>query len=112
MLTPEEWVRQHFIHFLITEKKFSSTLFSVEKELKYNQRQKRTDILVYDPNLKPFVLVECKAPHIKIDEKTLSQALSYVKIIQPKWFILTNGITHFYFRGDQKGYHSTDEFTP
>ncbi|TAE00823.1 MAG: type I restriction enzyme HsdR N-terminal domain-containing protein [Bacteroidetes bacterium] len=93
-LFPEEWVRQHFIHFLLNNQ-YPKTLFQVEKGLKYHSLSKRSDILVYDRQLKPFLLVECKAPNIPIGTQTMEQALTYNSQIQAKYIILSNGIEHF-----------------
>src|SRR4051812_45776443 len=68
VLTPEEWVRQNFLQYLIREKNFPSSLIAVEAGLKYNQLQKRTDVLVYDKTGSPFLLVECKASSVKITQ--------------------------------------------
>src|SRR5690606_41190461 len=72
VLTPEEWVRQHFIHYLINEKKYPRSLMRIEGGLRYNALQKRSDIVVYDVKGLPWLVVECKAPHepIRSEEHT------------------------------------------
>lgn len=95
-LTPEEWVRQHAIHFLITEKKYSQGLMQVETTVKYNRMNIRCDILVYNQELKPFMLVECKAPEIKITQATFDQIARYNMPLRVKYLMVTNGITHYY----------------
>jgi hypothetical protein len=95
LITPEEWVRQHFIHFLIGNN-YPKTLISVETGLKYNQLQKRSDILVLDRFGEPFFLIECKAPKIKIDQKVLNQAIFYNQVIKAPFVGLTNGLQHFF----------------
>ncbi len=95
LITPEEWVRQHFIHFLIANG-YPKSLISVEGGLKYNQLQKRSDILVLDRFGKPFFLIECKAPKIKINQKVLEQAIFYNQIIKAPFVGLSNGLQHFF----------------
>lgn len=96
VLTPEEWVRQHWINYLINHLGYPGGLFSLEKGLKYNQLQKRTDLIVFDREGQPYLLVECKAPAIKIEEKTLMQAMTYNKKINCPNLILSNGLIHKY----------------
>lgn len=102
--TPEEWVRQHWIHFLIQYHEYPKGLFSLEKGLKYNQLQKRTDLVVFDRLASPYLLVECKAPNVPITNQTLAQALSYNSVLHCPNVILTNGINHFYmvYSDDEK----------
>ncbi len=94
VLTPEEWVRQHFIHFLINQYQYPKSLIQVETGLKYNALQKRTDIVVYDREGKPFLVIECKAPNVKISEETFRQASAYNKILQAPYLAITNGMVH------------------
>lgn len=96
ILTPEEWVRQHWINFLIHEHKYPKGLFSVEKGLIYNQLNKRTDLVVFDRESKPYLLVECKAPHVKIDQKALSQIMTYNTRLNCHHLVLSNGLTHIF----------------
>ncbi|MDN3202717.1 type I restriction enzyme HsdR N-terminal domain-containing protein [Algoriphagus sediminis] len=94
VLTPEEWVRQHWISFLIRQKHYPKGLFSLEKGLKYNSLQKRTDVLIYNRNGQPYLLIECKAPQVKITQKTMEQAAIYHKQLQSEFLILSNGLVH------------------
>lgn len=96
VLTPEEWVRQHFIQHLIHQKKYPKTLIKLEGGLKLNQLQKRTDILVFDLDGNPTILVECKANTVQIDQKVFDQIASYNIIHKVKYLVVTNGINHFY----------------
>ncbi|MBC6368819.1 type I restriction enzyme HsdR N-terminal domain-containing protein [Algoriphagus sp. AK58] len=95
-LTPEEWVRQHWINFLVNHHQYPKGLFSLEKGLKYNQLQKRTDLVVFDRAGKPYLLIECKAPYVTMSEQTLSQAMAYNNVLNCPNLILSNGIKHFY----------------
>lgn len=102
ILTPEEWVRQHFIHYLLEEKNYPGSLMSVEKQLKINQLVKRTDILIYDRKGMPNIIVECKAPSIKISQNTFDQIARYNLKLQAKYLILTNGLKHYYCKMDHQ----------
>jgi len=101
-LTPEEWVRQNFIQYLIKEKKYSASLIAVEVQLKYNLQDKRGDILIYNKLGKPFVIVECKAPEIKITEKVFEQIARYNMNLKVEYLIVTNGLQHYYCEMDYK----------
>jgi hypothetical protein len=101
-LTPEEWVRQNFIQFLIIDKKYPKSLIAIEKQLKINNLIKRTDILVFDKNGKPNIIVECKSPKIKITQDTFDQIARYNLKLTAKYLIVTNGLQHFYCKMDQQ----------
>ena len=94
VLTPEEWVRQHFVHYLINHLGYAKSLISVEHGLKYNKLQKRTDIIVYDRKGDPLVLVECKAPEYNLNQKVLEQAMMYNRVLNAVYIIVTNGLEH------------------
>ena len=97
-LTPEEWVRQNCIKFLVKEKKFKKNLISIEKKITLNKLIKRFDIIAHDNYGKPNLLVECKAPNIIINQKSFDQIITYNKVIDAKYLMLTNGIIHYYCR--------------
>lgn len=90
-LTPEEWVRQNFIQYLIKEKKYPAPLIAVEKEIQLGELKKRFDILVYDNHHRPWMMIECKAPEIKLDDAVLQQALRYNISVPVKYIVITNG---------------------
>jgi hypothetical protein len=90
-LNEEEWVRQNFIQFLVQELKYPLELIAVEKEIQLGDLKKRFDILVYDRNHKPWMLVECKAREITLDEKVLYQVLRYHISIPASFLVITNG---------------------
>ena len=100
VLTPEEWVRQHFVRFLIEEKKYPVSLIALEKELTLNNRKKRTDIVIFDKQGNPDIIVECKAPRIKISQATFDQIARYNLKLKAKYLVLTNGIEHYYCKMD------------
>jgi len=95
VLTPEEWVRQNFIKYLVGIKKYPSSLIATEKELKLGELKKRFDILVYDKNHMPWLMVECKSMEIKLDEAVLQQVLRYNISIPVKFLVITNGSNCF-----------------
>ena len=94
-LTPEEWVRQHLIHYLITGKNYPAALISVETPLKYARVDKRSDALVHDRNGKPLMLVECKAPEVALTQKVFEQIAIYNLTIQAPCLMVTNGLQHY-----------------
>ena len=95
LLTPEEWVRQHIIAHLINDLNYPQTLIGVEKAIQYNGLTKRWDIVVFDSDFKPYLLVECKAPNIKLGTNTLQQALSYQHQLNCELIVISNGLeTH------------------
>lgn len=100
ILTPEEWVRQHFIRFLIDEKKYPISLIAVEKQLTINNLKKRSDILVFNIDGTPEIIVECKAPQVKITQHAFDQIARYNLKLQANYLIITNGLEHFYCRMD------------
>ncbi|EAR12820.1 hypothetical protein PI23P_09340 [Polaribacter irgensii 23-P] len=102
VLTPEEWVRQHFVQFLIEEKNYPPTLIAIEKQVVVNNLKKRSDILVFDKEGNPDIIVECKAPKIKITQATFDQIARYNSKLNANFLIVTNGLTHFYCKMDFK----------
>lgn len=95
-LTPEEWVRQNCVKFLINDRKFKRNLISIEKRIKLNNTIKRFDILVYDNYGNCNLLVECKAPNVKINQDSFDQILRYNQVINAKFLMITNGIINYY----------------
>ncbi|MBS1488373.1 MAG: type I restriction enzyme HsdR N-terminal domain-containing protein [Bacteroidetes bacterium] len=104
VLTPEEWVRQHFIQYLITEMKYPKSLFRIEGSLLYNRLQKRSDILVFNRSGKPWMLVECKSPTIKLNQKAFNQVAVYNMTLGAKYLAVTNGMAHFCFEAAIPGH--------
>ena len=95
VLTPEEWVRQHFIHFLNIEKKYPLGLMRVEKIIKYNNLRTRADIVLYNTDGKPNMIVECKAPNVKITQDSFNQIAKYNFQLRSEFLVVTNGLQHF-----------------
>ena len=95
VLTPEEWVRQHTLQYLIQNKNYPKNLIAVEKELQINQTKRRFDIVVFNHLMTPEILIECKAPHIVINQKTFDQANQYNWLLKAPLLFLTNGLKHY-----------------
>lgn len=94
-LTPEEWVRQNFARFLIEERGYPAGRIVVEKSLFYNKLSKRCDLLVYNDRAEPLVLVECKAPGVKIEKEVFDQIAVYNMTFKVRYLLVTNGISHY-----------------
>ncbi|PRZ19826.1 type I restriction enzyme HsdR N-terminal domain-containing protein [Flavobacterium granuli] len=100
ILTPEEWVRQHVVQFLMEEKKYPKSLINVEKVLKVNGLKKRYDVVVFKPDGSIFVLIECKAPEIKIAQATFDQIARYNMTLNAQFLMVTNGLNHYFCQMD------------
>lgn len=97
VLTPEEWVRQNFLQYLTLVKKYPASLIAVEKEIKLGDLKKRFDIVVYDNNTKPWMIVECKEMNTVLDKSVLDQVLRYNINLQVPYLVITNGLYCFAF---------------
>lgn len=95
MLTPEEWVRQNCLHYLRDVKKYPISLLAVEKGIRINNQNLRYDIVAYNKKAKPILLVECKAPEVKIDQTTFDQIAVYNLELNVPFLLVTNGIDHY-----------------
>ena len=100
VLTPEEWVRQHFVHHLINEHQYPKSLIKLESSLDYNKRLKRTDIQVFDRDGKLFMIVECKAPYIKLSQAVFAQAAQYNHVLKAQYLTISNGMIFHCCRTD------------
>lgn len=98
--TPEEEVRQQFIQFLLTVKNIPASHLSVEREITVNGLSRRYDLVVFDEEGKPWMVVECKAPHVKLTQEVMEQAGRYNKILQAPLIGITNGKENKFFRVD------------
>jgi type I site-specific restriction endonuclease len=99
-LTPEEWVRQHFIMYLIKEKQVPASLIILEKKIIMNSMSRRPDILIHDRQGKAIMIVECKAPEVKISQDTFDQVARYNSVIRVPYLVVTNGLQHYCCRMD------------
>ncbi len=95
VLTPEEWVRQHFINYLTGHLRYPRSLMAVESGTRYHGLQKRTDILVYDNSMAPLLLTECKSYKVKIDQSSMDQVAMYNRGLKARYVVITNGLQHF-----------------
>ena len=102
LLTPEEWVRQHCVHFLNKELGYPKSLINVEKQIKINGQVKRYDIVVYSLSGNVEILVECKAPPVKISQDTFDQIARYNMTLKSRFLMLTNGKEHYFCEMDFK----------
>lgn len=103
LLTPEEWVRQHVLRYLTEEKQYPPGLISAESGLKVNRLNRRYDALVYNRNGEPVLLIECKAPGVRIDQKVFDQIVAYNQSVHAPYLYVTNGLKHFCCRLDARG---------
>ena len=94
-LTPEEWVRQHFVAYLISHKGYPQGLIGNEITLSSNGRRRRCDTVIYDRHSQPVVIVEYKAPHIPLTQETFNQIVRYNMALKVKYLIVSNGLTHY-----------------
>ena len=94
-LTPEEWVRQHFVEWLITDKQFPAALMGNEVSLTQNGIARRCDTVVADRTGQPLVIVEYKAPNINVTQKTFDQIVRYNMVLKARYLIVSNGLNHY-----------------
>ncbi len=112
-LSPEEFVRQHVLHYLVHTCKYPASSMAIEKALQLNDTIKRFDIVVYSKQLQPFLVIECKAPYIPLEQSVLEQALRYNLVLKAPFVMITNGLSDFIFnaKGDQVQLPSASELT-
>lgn len=101
-LSPEEWVRQHVLRWLIEIKNYPASLLAVEKTIEVNGLSRRCDIVFFDRMLKPALLVECKAPEVSVSQVVFDQAARYNLSLGAELFLITNGINHFCCRANHE----------
>ncbi|NPA36043.1 MAG: type I restriction enzyme HsdR N-terminal domain-containing protein [Chlorobi bacterium] len=101
-LTPEEWVRQHFLHYFISGLNYPPGLIAVEKVVKINGMNKRADIVVYDKKGTPAMIVECKAPDVAVDNSVFEQAAGYNLRLGVDYLLITNGMKHYCAKLDKQ----------
>jgi hypothetical protein len=101
-LTPEEWVRQNFVQYLITEGKYPAGLLGIEVFFRLNKLKRRIDILVHNRNGQPVLIVECKAPDVKIDEAVFEQIATYNFKLKLPYLVVTNGLHHYACKFDHE----------
>ena len=99
-LTPEEWVRQHFVHFLIAQKGYPKGLLSNEVELRVGEKRLRCDSLLYDTQLRPRMIIEYKAPDVELTQRVFDQITAYNLLLHVDYLVLSNGLSHYCCRMD------------
>lgn len=95
VLTPEEWVRQNFVYYLIKEKKYPEALMAIEKKITVNQQPRRFDLLIYQRNGQPYLIAEFKAPEVKITQDAFDQVVRYNMALRVERIVVSNGLQHF-----------------
>jgi hypothetical protein len=100
VLTPEEWVRQNFVKFLVFERKYPPGLLKLEHKIKLDRVWKRCDIIIFDKSLKPHLIVECKATEVNISQNTINQIGLYNSKLKVKYLVATNGLQHICLQSD------------
>ncbi|MDR0332663.1 MAG: type I restriction enzyme HsdR N-terminal domain-containing protein [Dysgonamonadaceae bacterium] len=99
-LTPEEWVRQHFVHYLVSEKNYPASLIVNEAGIKFNSLNKRCDTIVYNNQLKPLMIIEYKEPNIAITQQVFDQIVRYNIVLRVRYLVVSNGMSHYCCRMD------------
>lgn len=99
-LTPEEWVRQHFVHFLVEHKGYPAALMANEIQLKVGEKTLRADSVLYSRDLKPRMIIEYKAPHIPITQKVFDQISIYNMLLHVDYLVVSNGLQHYICKMD------------
>lgn len=112
MLTPEEWVRQHFIHLMVGHLSYPKTLIKLEAGLNYFKSAKRSDIILMDRSSLPFLLIECKAPSVALTKTVVNQAATYNKILKAPFLAVTNGLKSFIWELEKGEYIVRKQFPP
>lgn len=102
-LTPEEWVRQHFVHMLVERKGYPGALMANEVALKVGEKQLRADTVLYDSQLRPRMIVEYKAPHVAITQAVFDQIATYNLLLRVDYLVVSNGLSHYCCRMDYEG---------
>ena len=110
-LTPEEWVRQHFVQYLIQDRGFPRGLIAIEKGFTYRRMPRRADVVAYDRSGRPVLMAECKAPDVAIRQAAFDQVARYNTVVQARYLVVTNGRLHYCCAIDhaQRSYDFLDE---
>lgn len=103
VLTPEEWVRRQAIGYLVSRRGVAPQLIRQEEPLSLHGTARRADIVVYDPQARPRLMVECKAPQVKLTRQVLEQAARYNLVLKIPYILITNGLEHYCYRWDEAG---------
>ena len=99
-LTPEEWVRQHFVHYLISEKGYPASLIANEAGIKLNSLSRRCDTVIYNQRLEPVMIVEYKEPRVPVTREVFDQVVRYNSVLKVPYIVVSNGLKHYCCRMD------------
>jgi hypothetical protein len=110
VLSPEEWVRQNVLQYLLLIKKYPGSLIAVEKEIKLGELRKRCDIVIYNRLSQPWMIIECKEMQVSLSQKTIAQILRYHITLQSKFLIITNGSYSYGFEKKEGKFVEINEF--
>jgi len=99
-LTPEEWVRQHFVHYLVSEKGYPASRIANEAAIRLNSLSRRCDTVVYDKQLEPLMILEYKEPKVVITQQVFDQVARYNSVLRVPYIVVSNGISHYCYRID------------
>jgi hypothetical protein len=110
VLTPEEWVRQNFLQYLLIIKDYPASLIAIEKEIKLDALKKRCDIVVYDRESQPWMIIECKEMKVTLSQKTMEQILRYHIVLPAKYLIISNGSYCYGFEKKQNQFFEINNF--
>lgn len=113
-LTPEEWVRQHFVQYLVQELGYPPALLAIEAAFTYQGMDRRADVIAHDRSGRPALLVECKAPNVPVSQDTFDQAAGYNRVIRARFLVVTNGYDHYCCEIDHeaRSYRFMDQLPP
>ncbi len=109
LLTPEEWVRQNFIQYLVQVKRYPAALIAQEKKILLGELSKRFDILVYDRDHRPWMMIECKSPSVNLDQSVIEQLLRYHITVPAGYLVITNGDQSFGWEKRKEQFHAMNE---
>lgn len=110
VLTPEEWVRQNILLFLLLKMNYPASLIAIEKEIKLGELKKRCDIVVYSQNAEPWMIIECKEMNVSLSEKTMEQILHYHISLPAKYLVISNGSYCFGFKKQEDSFVEIESF--
>jgi hypothetical protein len=110
VLTPEEWVRQNILQFLLLKRNYPASLIAIEKEIRLGELKKRCDIVVYNRNSKPWMIIECKEMNVSLSQKTIDQILRYHITLPAKFLIISNGSYCFGFKKQESQFMQINDF--
>ena len=108
VLTPEEWVRQHIVHFLIEKKGYPEALIALERKIVIASMTRRFDVVCFDKSTAPMLLIECKAPSISLDQNVFDQAFNYNDVLGARYVMISNGYTYMCCEIGEKGFDLCD----